>query len=298
MKNIAEIYNNPDMARYLGPARVIDPGGGQDPLKVVVEGPEGKRYALAYMALPTTDTIEPGDKVLVAGDNDENLYVIGILGRKPASAFPAPKIVLPDGSYASIEGAIDEQKLCVFSSRNELMFQYDPKTGQARIVSDAQNLVIDAPKGDIELNAAKNIRLSGDAIELNGSSGIGLSVGTIFESLRSAFSLKPGQINLSGQHVKVSAKQGRIFIDDLRNHMKSVVSKMGDARLVVDRLETAANSIIEKAKNTYRSTENLNQLKAGRMRMLINSTFHLKSKSSIIKAKDDVKVKGEKIHLG
>ncbi len=298
MENIAKIYDNPDMDRYLGSARVVDTGTCQDPIEVVIDSPEGKQYAQAHLALPAANTINPGDNVLVVGDNHENLYVIGVLGRKPTSAMLAPEIVLADGTSAAIEEGANGQALCVYSNKNELMFQYDPSTGQARIVSDAKNLVIDAPEGDIELNAAKHIRLSGHTIELTGRSSIGLSAGHIFETLRSAFSLKPGQVNLSGQEVKVSAKQGRIFFDEVRSHVKSIVSKMGSARMVVDRLETAANSIIEKAKNTYRSTENLNQVKAGRMRMLIDATFHLKSNTTILKAKDDVKVKGEKIHLG
>jgi hypothetical protein len=73
---------------------------------------------------------------------------------------------------------------------------------------------------------------------------------------------------------------------------------MGHVRLVAEKLETVAGSIMEKAKNVYRSTENLSQHRAGRIRMLIDSSFHLKSRTSVLKSSESVKVDAENINLG
>jgi len=70
------------------------------------------------------------------------------------------------------------------------------------------------------------------------------------------------------------------------------------AKLTFDRLETATDTLIENAKNVYRSVKQLTQLRTGRMRTLVNETYHFKSNKAMIKAEQDYKVNAEKIHLG
>ena len=48
----------------------------------------------------------------------------------------------------------------------------------------------------------------------------------------------------------------------------------------------------------YRDATELSQTRAGRMRMVAETTFHILGKRTLIKAEEDVKLKGEKIHLG
>lgn len=298
MQNIAEIYHHKNIGQYLGPARIVDIHKDRTDVKIVIHTPEGKRYAEAQAVYPIAENIHVGDTVLVTGSQDNALYIIGLLDQSLTDTVHPQKITVKDGTSACIEKDDNGQTLCVYSNTNKLIFRYDPRTGQASIVSPGQNLVLQAPEGDIELNAAKRIRVSGHSVDITGKSNISMSVGQIFENLRSAFSLKPGQIDIAGHQIQVSAKQGRLFFNDIRNHVKNLVNKIGQARVVADRLETTAGTIIENAEDTYRSAENLSQVRAGRMRTLIRSTFHLSSKTSIIKASDDVKVKGENIHLG
>ena len=63
-------------------------------------------------------------------------------------------------------------------------------------------------------------------------------------------------------------------------------------------VETRAGRIIESAKNVYREVSELAQMRAGRVRWIAKETFHLLGRTAIIKAEEDVKVKGAKIHLG
>ena len=74
--------------------------------------------------------------------------------------------------------------------------------------------------------------------------------------------------------------------------------KAAKARWIVDRLETLAGTVVEKAKNAYRTVERLAQLKTGRMRTLVDETYQFKSKKAFLKSEDDFKIKGDKIHLG
>jgi hypothetical protein len=60
-------------------------------------------------------------------------------------------------------------------------------------------------------------------------------------------------------------------------------------------LETRAQTIISKMKNIYQSVENLSQLRAGRLKTLVQSTVHLKSKSTVLQSEEDFKVRAERI---
>lgn len=68
--------------------------------------------------------------------------------------------------------------------------------------------------------------------------------------------------------------------------------------LVAHRLETQAETVIEKAANVYQTVAELTQLQTGRMRTLVKGSCHLKARDAFLKAEQDFKVDGEQIHLG
>lgn len=84
-------------------------------------------------------------------------------------------------------------------------------------------------------------------------------------------------INLAGEQVEVRAKR---------------------ARWIVDKLETIAGTVMERAKNLYRSVEQLAQLRTGRMRTFVEETYQFRSKNAYVKAEKDYKIKADQIHLG
>jgi len=67
---------------------------------------------------------------------------------------------------------------------------------------------------------------------------------------------------------------------------------------VAHRLETLAETVVSKAKNVYRSVEQLTQLQTGRLRTLVKGSWHASSKNAFLKAEEDFKVDGDQIHLG
>jgi hypothetical protein len=125
-----------------------------------------------------------------------------------------------------------------------------------------------------------------------------MSVGEVFEVLRSALFVNRGRLKLVSHKVDVSAKRGNFLFEETNYKTRKFFGKIVDARLFVGKLETIANTIIERAKNLYQRVDQLAELRTGRMRTLVESTYHLKSKKANLKAVEDFKVKGEKIHLG
>jgi hypothetical protein len=77
-----------------------------------------------------------------------------------------------------------------------------------------------------------------------------------------------------------------------------LIGNLSHCLVAAKKLETRAQTIISKMKNMYQSVENLSQLKAGRLKTLVESTVHLKSKSTVLKSEEDFKVRAERINLG
>jgi hypothetical protein len=297
MQNIARMYENQSSERFFGAAHIVKTDEGQGLVVVALTGFQIRKKITARLAIELHQELALSDEVLVVEDNQENFFVIGVLNQKRTTAS-SNRVSTAEGTYALKNTHEDGETLGVYSKNNELLFEYNSNTKKAKVFSEAENVVFEAPKGNIEFNAAGKIHFKGHRVELYGRSGIGLSVGKLFEKVRAGLTLKPGKIDVSSQEIKISARRAGLFIEEARNNIKTVFSRIGSARLTVGKLETTASSIIEKTENAYRTIEKLNQVKSGRMRMLIHNTFHLKSKTTVINAEDDVKVKGEKIHLG
>jgi hypothetical protein len=101
-----------------------------------------------------------------------------------------------------------------------------------------------------------------------------------------------GDIRLS------SASAVRISGHCIEMNSNKLYATAGYARFVFDRLETMVDTLIEQAKNVYRTVTQLTQLRTGRMRTLVDETYQFKANKAFFKSEDDFKIKGEKIHLG
>ncbi len=77
-----------------------------------------------------------------------------------------------------------------------------------------------------------------------------------------------------------------------------MVGKALQIKIFAEKIETTTVSVISRVRDWYQTATNLVQIKSGRLRLLSDTTFFQKSKSSVLKAEEDVKVKAEKIHLG
>jgi hypothetical protein len=254
--------------------------------------------AWARMAIPGFHELSGDDTALVMGEHIDELYVIGLLNRKGDTVASSERLSLSGGTYAEATGSPGSQTLQVFSGGHELLFEYDEENGKARIHMESGDLEFVAKKGNIAFTAGRDIMFHGRSIGVTGCSGILLGIMDAVGQIRSAFTLQPQKMNLNSPELDVSAQQGKIRIDEAGYIFKKLSGTIGCARLVAERLETAAQTVIEKAKNVYKTVEQLSQLKAGRMRTLVNSSLHLKARKIFLKSEDACKIRADKIHLG
>lgn len=98
-----------------------------------------------------------------------------------------------------------------------------------------------------------------------------------------------------GIELQAARAQARVEHAELR--ATTLSTTLERARHVVGALETVAGRVLERAKSVYREVEGLSQTRAGRMRLVAEQALHLLGQRALVKAREDVKVKGEKIYL-
>ncbi len=295
MQHVATLFKNQSTDPYLGPAEVVavNPGGKVD---LKISAVYGDSVLSAQTAVPFR--LRPGDRVLALCHAPDVIYIIGILDPAQDRAPSGKRLVLPDGTTAVADGPADHPTLKIYSKSNRLMLEYDAACGIIRVTAPDAQIQVNAPYGDMALTAANHIRLEADQVDIVGRTRIGLRIGQSYERLKSALSLRNGLLQLGADKLDLAAKRGELNIEEIRSRSKQMISRIGTIQTIAEKIETAAATIIEKTKSTYRSSEELTQQKAGRLRMLIDRTLHIKSKHAILKSEDDVKIKAETINLG
>ena len=217
--------------------------------------------------------------------------------------WPSP----PDGSLARLrtgeeihlDQADGQERVRLTSSRGELIFEYDPVRRVTRLNVPEGDLQLAAPTGGIDLAAAHGVRLSTPRrVEIDGGAGVHLHSGSAAAGDRTAAQLDPGRLTLSGALLELLASRGEVRVDDLRYVGTRLNSALSDARISLDKLDVAAETVTRTATNVYDTVRGLLQSRAGRARTIVEKTFHIKSNKLFAKADQAIKINGEKIYLG
>ena len=98
--------------------------------------------------------------------------------------------------------------------------------------------------------------------------------------------------------IDAKAPRAEVGVGEARVVARSVSTVAQSVRTVAEVVELEATRVVERLKNAYRDVEELAQTRAGRVRVVARAAMHLMSGRTVIKAEQDVKVKGAKIHLG
>jgi hypothetical protein len=139
--------------------------------------------------------------------------------------------------------------------------------------------------------ATSRISLQGE-VEIKTDNG-GLYVSADDVSLAGAQSMR-----LASPDMEIQAVRGKMKIMDLSVLGRLFRARVDKARLAAVSVDSVVGRLTQRVKRAYRWVEELEQLKAGRLRCLVKDSLFMKGKRSTLLAEKKVKVDGEKISLG
>jgi hypothetical protein len=252
----------------------------------------------ARIAVYPRPRLASGDEVLTMVDGRGRIYVVGVLSCRQEAKPPIARVELEDGSYAEIDHASADGSLKLYSKANELLVDYRSRTGTVRVNVAAGNLEFSTANGSIAFHSAKDILMDGHHVAVNARNDLRVGVEAPTGSGGPVLSMKTGRMLLASPALEMSAQRATLFLQEAQIAGKKLLGRIGSVHLIARKFESVADTVMARAKNVYRTVSELSQLKAGRQRVLIEKTSHLKARQTILKSEGDFKVKAEKIHLG
>lgn len=157
--------------------------------------------------------------------------------------------------------------------------RHDPETGRT---------VLDAPEGDLVLRAKGVVRVEGaEAVSLRAGEG-------------------DAQTRVTLDGVSLRAEATRIGVEAVEALAKVALARVEAGVLAVaarsitqtaEVVETRAQRLVERAHASYREVQTLAQTRAAQVRFIATEALQLRGKRALVKAEQDVKIKGEKIYL-
>lgn len=191
----------------------------------------------------------------------------------PTQVYPspiqAPVQRLDTQAGASVTRVVDRdgERLIVRDASDRMIVEIDASTG--RTVVHAQGaLSFSAPKGDLELSSGGAVRVRGQRIEL------------------------------ASERLDVGAEKARLALGDLAYAGTKLLAKLDDVRVHATRIESTAVRLFQKAKSVFKTIEDLEQTRAGRVRTIASGALYMKGETTTMEADGDVRVDGATIHLG
>jgi hypothetical protein len=252
----------------------------------------------ARMAIHPRPSLGPDDEVLTSADGGGTTYIVGVLDCKSGSVDAVETIRLTDGCQVRIDRSADEESMQLRSQKNELLVDYRSQTGTLTIHAASGNLEFSAPEGNIAFRCARDIQLDGNRVSVNAGTDVLVGIQEHHGGAGPALSMQKHKLQLKAPMIDLTAQRANCFVEEIQVAGRKLLGRIKDIQLIARKMESAAETIMAKAKNVYQTISELSQLKAGRQRTLIDQTVHMKARKTIFKSETDFKVKAEKIHLG
>jgi len=184
-------------------------------------------------------------------------------------------------------------RLEVVDADGRLLFEYDPDRG-GRVRLAEHPVRLEAPS--LHFAAEDGICFEADRVEIRGRHRCEVVAGSGPD--RARLGLDRGCGRLTAETLELGAGHAQVEFQRATLTGERWQGRLGQAHLVLDRLETVCDTVLETARNSYRKIEELAQTTAGRMKTVVEATYHFRSRRTFMSSKRDFKVNADKIHLG
>lgn len=107
-----------------------------------------------------------------------------------------------------------------------------------------------------------------------------------------------GAVNTTAENININAVKGRFSIHDLFFQSGFFQAQVERVQWLGRFVDTLVDRVSLRAKRIYRTADEFEQIRTGRLDYLVKKLLSFRSRYTIITAKEDVKVDGERIHIG
>ncbi len=136
-------------------------------------------------------------------------------------------------------------------------------------------------------------------LPLPADSTIKVAQGSLKLAVQDELTLAAGrQVSALAPEVSVQAARATVGLGALQLAAGLVEATVDRVKTVVDLLDTVAQRVRVKAGSMHREVEDLDHLQAGQLFYSIKSVLNMRGKHTVISAESEVRVDGERIHLG
>lgn len=207
------------------------------------------------------------------------------------------EIKTQDGASARLEQRDEGETLAIRDRTGRVLFEYDASSGRGTLTMPEGDLRLCAPRGAIELYAARGIRAASGG-ELALSSAVAVELDVTGAEQKSSLRLEGGAAEIRAGKLGVHASQSELSLGDARAWANTLHATVDRAELSFGEVARTAGRVIEEAENLYQRVSELYELKAGRLRALVKDSIWMKGEDVTVLAKSDVRIDGEHINLG
>ena len=108
-----------------------------------------------------------------------------------------------------------------------------------------------------------------------------------------------GNLSIAARRIDLAGQQAlKLQAPDLAITAVQADMKFNSLSTIAQTITTTVGRLLQKATNSFRWTQNLDESRAGRMRLQVSERLHIKAKHASMIAEGQVKIDGEKIDLG
>ena len=107
-----------------------------------------------------------------------------------------------------------------------------------------------------------------------------------------------GSLNLTSSDMQIAAEKGSVNINQLTVLGSYLLAKMAKIKVIGSSLDSFFERFRQKTKCSYREVEETDYVKAKQLDYNADRLITLHGKYSFISAEEDVKINGERIHMG
>jgi len=137
------------------------------------------------------------------------------------------------------------------------------------------------------------------SIRLDGDSEIVAQNGRLQIAAQEGIDLvSANDIGLMAPDLTVHSQRAEISIPQLFYAGTKMLAKISTIKIIASSLESTVRRVRQQLTSSFRSVEEMDQVKAGKIDYTAEKVMSLRGKYSLVTAKEDVKIDGKMIHMG